>query len=112
MEPAERFPRTESLAKGAPVDAGGLPDHGHVSARRTIRVDQSTPVRVLVHRRQSGRGTQLKRMPTALISSPAKRRWSARCQDLFHQFLSVFIILYVVHLRHIAQNPSIVKARA
>src|SRR6266478_756039 len=33
----ERLPRTESLAEGTPVDTGGLSDHGHFSARGTLR---------------------------------------------------------------------------
>ena len=33
-------------------------------------------------------------------------------RDLFHQFLNVFIILCVAHLRNIAENPSILKRRA
>src|SRR5205823_5521546 len=48
--------RTESLAKGAPVDTGGLSDHGHFSARRTIRTDQSTPALGLVDRGEPGGG--------------------------------------------------------
>jgi four helix bundle protein len=38
----EGFPRLEGLAESAPVDVGGLSDHGRFSARRTVRTDQST----------------------------------------------------------------------
>src|SRR6516165_10434697 len=38
----ERLPPTEGLAEGSPVDAGHLPDHGHVPARRIVWADQST----------------------------------------------------------------------
>src|SRR5207249_4030762 len=57
----ERFPRTESLAEGAPVDSGGLSDHGHFPARRTLRTDQSTSARVLVHPGESGGGMRTQR---------------------------------------------------
>src|SRR5882762_1143095 len=57
----ERLPRTESLAEGAPVDTGGLSDHGHFPARGTLRTDQSTPARVLVHPGEFGGGMRTQR---------------------------------------------------
>src|SRR5882762_9261708 len=57
----ERLPRTESLAEGAPVDTDDLSDHGHLSAGGTLRTDQSTPARVLVHPGQSGGGMRTQR---------------------------------------------------
>ncbi len=38
----ERLPRTASVAESSPINTGGLRGHRHISARRTIRVIQST----------------------------------------------------------------------
>src|SRR6516162_2368519 len=54
MPSRERLPRTESLAESAPADAGGLSDHGGVSAGRTLRANQPTPPSELIDRGQLG----------------------------------------------------------